>query len=173
MKNLNAFGVLLLVAVLMTACSKDDDSPDGGGDIVGSWDLIGLDYMGVNSIESGGQTTEIEFGGEGRDFNTLAVFKSDGTYTTTGSYVIDYVYEIAGMEIKQEVPVQDFAGSGTYTLDGDEITLTQIGSTEVQTHKIEVGSDEMKMLYNQTRVLNNAGVINTITIEGDYTFQRQ
>lgn len=106
-----------------TGCSKDTEK-----DIVGSWSLVSTT---VTETIQGQSHTETETPEEGE--SSIATFNEDHTYK------IVVTYRESG----------SFTTTGTYSLDGDKLTITLEGQ-EPQTGTVKIDGDDMTLTYTES-----------------------
>lgn len=175
MKKLNTLYLLSLLLLISTACEKEEGNLEVNSDnIAGEWEMSGFTYGGRSTQEAGGETYRSNFAGNGRDIAYQVTFNSDGTYTSSGSYTIDITYAFGGQEFSQAVTINDALGTGTYTLNGDEITITrdEDGESSVATI-VELTSESLFFELQQTRTNSGQGTTSTAIIDGDFRFRRK
>ncbi|MEM1324038.1 MAG: lipocalin family protein [Bacteroidota bacterium] len=170
-KNL-FFGLLILLSA--SACNSDDDSMTGNdSEIVGTWTMTAFSYTGNSSSTTFGQTTSTDFNGVGRDITMQLEFKSDGTYTSSGSYIIDLSFGIIGQSITVPITFQGFMGNGTYVVDGDQITATNSDNETGTSTIIKLEGDDLELASSQDETIIDQGSTVDYTIDGDFIFRRQ
>jgi hypothetical protein len=140
MKNhfkLCLFGILIFTAA---SCNKDED-PVINGSIVGQWRMTDIHSNdGVLETTIGGQTVNGTYSFHGTDYNTVTTFtENPNEFSSTGSYTSLTDFVIAG-QIEHDTSVVDaFAGTGTWSINGNK--LTQIFSGDTSTFDILELSD--------------------------------
>lgn len=142
MKNKFKIVLVLLVSLSFFACSTDDEgNTTSTGDLVGTWALTTFDYDGSITQTVQDQTTTVNFVGIGQNLDyTLTFSESPNEYVGAGSYDIELTTIFAGQSTTQVVPVENVFIEGTYSLDGN--TLTVDGQI-VDTSGLGVDSDVM------------------------------
>jgi major membrane immunogen (membrane-anchored lipoprotein) len=133
---LSLFGVFLMTALLLTACSSDDDSPDGGRSessaIVGEWACF-------------------DYGSNGRwMFMEMVNFKRNGTFTSVSYYVEGKNLDNDNATINN---IEKDKISGTYTVSNGVITLTADGDTwekeySIKSDRLIIYDDDGNMYYD-------------------------
>ncbi len=103
---------------------SSEDTNDNPPNIIGMWEVISIDADGTSSVEIAGQTIETEFIGEGIDLNyTVAFTEEPNEVTADGDYNIELTTTVAGQSITETIPGILFIDSGSWMIDGDQITI--------------------------------------------------
>lgn len=152
MKN---FKLLLLafLAVSIVSCKSDDDSDGGGGDtsgnLIGTWIGVDLDYSGSTTTTADGlPPITADFVGETTESDyTLTFSEEPNEVVSDGSYTIELTTTILG-ETQTNTEDLDFFLTGTWTRDGNTLTISAEGRTEEYT--IEELTDDSLILVSQT-----------------------
>ncbi|WP_421823703.1 lipocalin family protein [Flagellimonas oceanensis] len=110
---------LLLVAVLISSCSSDDGDGPVNVSIVGTWDIVELNF---------GESVDWDGDGTSSDnlLDEIECFAGTVTFTAEGEY------SSATTEINFEATETEFTitcggpvtASGTYSVDGNKLTAT-------------------------------------------------
>ncbi|WP_025741148.1 hypothetical protein [Aquimarina pacifica] len=134
-----SFILFLLSFSLFTACSDDDnaneqedDSSELTGTLTGDWNLTGLTASdGTLNTTVEGQAVSLSYTAIGKDFNTEVSFsESPNVVTSSGSFTTEVTFSFFGIEESQEVPGQEFAIVGTWSLEGDQLTILNTTTSE-------------------------------------------
>jgi len=172
MKVLNLV-LLLTLSLTFFSCSDDEATPSNSDGVTGTWMLTDLDYAGTSTTAAGGVPITSDFSGTlGPNPDATVVFSSDGTYTSQGSYVIQLTTDFGGQSINTDVSINGFAGSGTWSESGTELTATSQGETTNMTI-VEVSSNSLTLDWDRTETTTVQGSTNTQVIDGRYMFVRQ
>lgn len=84
MRKIAFLNTLFVLALLMTACSSDDDSSAASLEtIVGNWEIFEVRYQGTFSFGGFEETIDETFSTDSCDPTPIAVFSSDGTMVLT------------------------------------------------------------------------------------------
>lgn len=160
--------------MVFTGCEKTDTQLEINQDnLAGEWEMSGFTFGGRSTNEAGGETYRSNFAGSGRDITFKLRFNTDGTYTSSGSYTIDAVYAFGGQEFPQELTFDDALGSGTYDLNGDELTLARNDKGEIETASVvQLTSKVLIFELQQTRMDSGQGTTSTVVIDGDFQLLR-
>ncbi|UII76313.1 hypothetical protein LV716_00535 [Flagellimonas sp. HMM57] len=122
MKYLKLFFLSTLL-ISFISCSDDDETPQIDSDsLLGTWTMISLDAdtdldgnFSIIDIESSTNTV-------GENFDYDLTFTETG-YTVEGSYDLVTTGTTNGQPINDTTSITDVSESGTYTLDGNTITV--------------------------------------------------
>lgn len=126
-KITNSIILVLLVALLLPSCSKDEDGPDLSGDISGSWEYFQL------GRRNGSAESLVPYQHQQGCNKDNVVFSASGTITT-------FFYDL-GCEL--------FTDNGTYTRNGANLVITE--SSETRSLEIkELTSTTLKVYETYT-----------------------
>ncbi len=148
---------------------------DTAGNLVGTWNLISLNFVGTNVVTSDDGIESQEIQGIGSDFNYLFVFsESPNRYTITGSYDIQYSVTVNGEIITQNSDDISASSNGTWTKNGNTFTTIETNSGKVVNSTIEVLNDTTLKFINVVVEEDNAiaGQTAVRTITNEYVFER-
>jgi hypothetical protein len=164
--------LLLVAAVIMFSCGKDDDPQPTVDGLVGKWSISSLDYHGKTTTTVQGTTLASNFTGTGKDMNLTTTFtKNPNTVTSEGSYTIVLTTTTLGQTDTQEISLNEIVTSGTWELKGSTITVT--GSNGPQDATILEQTDStLKLKIEVSQSVTVQGVTSTTEIHGTYTFQK-
>ncbi len=150
--------ILMFMAVSLVNCGGDDDGGSSfdlsATNFVGTYSLVDIESNSERIIIDNGTTTVLS--SETSELNddvtvtSQVVFNSDGTYSFTGTYVIDYELTDSsgeGEEFSETVITND---SGTYTLDvvNEQIYLFIDGDISADPADIITFTEDRMVLYN-------------------------
>lgn len=170
--------VLALLFIAFVSCSGDDDDASvQTSDLTGEWNLQEMDYSGTSTVNFGGTTASTSYSGELISGGALVTFNDDNTWTSGGSYTIRLTTNMEGMTDVQDVPVSDFSGSGTYSVNGNKITTTQeeydleepftISPMGIEEATIsELTADRLVLTFDYAETTTMNGMEVEITMEG-------
>lgn len=132
---------ILFISVLFTACSSDDDNSSEAS-LVGSWTLVELNA-----------TSPIDFNNDGTAdrniMNEIPCYEGHASFTADGNYLVT-LSKLDSGEVNG-VLVIDCVGSlvdsGTYVLNGDQLTLNPI-NPEVESSITTIDLNNNTVKYN-------------------------
>ena len=149
---MNSIKKLLIAAIAtscmlsFSSCSDDDSTPAIGPtpnqlisskSLVGTWEMSGLTYRGRSTTTVGGNSTTAQFEGVGKDFTYVVQYNDNPkTYTTSGGYTVTLTSTINGSSFVQDAPVSNVISSGTWSLNGNELTSTDDNTMQSSTATI-------------------------------------
>lgn len=133
MKRISFVLMLLSGIFYMSACSNGDDEPAvAPPSIVGTW----LQTDGVYSPPYYGETDYFPSGVVCWD-DDLVVFKADGTF------------EINEGATKCDADDPQVYGVGTYTVNGNQITISELGEESVATFSVTATTLQVSFIFEE------------------------
>ncbi|MEM1357245.1 MAG: hypothetical protein AAGF89_03560 [Bacteroidota bacterium] len=120
------FFLLFMSLFLISSCGGDDDSPPiliTSEDIVGTWNLTGMDIDAKLSLTEMGQTESAPAVAFITNSSVMMTFNNDGTWSSTGMVLINTTYEESDMETTE---LANGIGSGTYTITNGMLSIAGI-----------------------------------------------
>ena len=125
---------VLFFAILFASCSSDDDNNSSEKTIVGAWTLTEAN-LAIPQDFNGDGTADRNFKNEVPCFVGTVSFTGEGTYSQTFSEVDPTTFECTGT----------IATTGTYSLDGDQLTTTNDDpDPETTTTTIDLNGNTLK-----------------------------
>lgn len=122
MKILKA-SMLLLAFIVLTSCSKDDDTPDPGVEqlqgIAGEWQLEEYYYTRTSTVSTEDSTFSSSYDAVATDLDVK--FKIDtesNIWSINGNYVLRLNIIEEGETVTREIVVKDLADTGSFNYDG-------------------------------------------------------
>lgn len=146
-KKIITISLACIFTLSFSSCTKDEDptpvitpTPNqliSSNSLVGSWIMSGLNYAGSSTTSVGGINTTTQFSAVGRDF-TYTVQYSDNpkTYTTFGGYTVAITSLLNGSTFTQDASIPNAIASGTWSLNGNELTVTDNSTNQSSTSTI-------------------------------------
>jgi hypothetical protein len=169
------FALVSLLFAALFSCSKNGDSAKPSKTLVGKWKMTSFTYTGTSTVVIDGQSASSPFSGTGKDIDASISFAQDNTYTSEGSYTIALTMGVGGQQIKEDMPIQGFMGSGTWKKDGNKVMITDDATGNNETCTIlQLDDKTLKMQWGGT--LSPANSYNTpvtLTVNGTYVFERE
>ncbi|MCF6306377.1 MAG: lipocalin family protein [Flavobacteriaceae bacterium] len=178
MKILKLLFLSLFVSFAISCSSSDDDNGDNGSgetdaELVDMWIGSAVNYSGTSVTETQGITLTADFVGVGYDIDfTFDFTENPNILTAEGSYSIELTTTIQGQSTTQNIEDLGFENSGTWSRDGNQISLTYDGTTDVATIT-ELTETTLILNIARVDVTDQGGVISTVTTDSYFTFTRQ
>lgn len=161
-------------AVILFACKEDSDpQPVSSQGLVGAWTATAIDYAGVSTTTVMGYSSSAEFYGKAKAMNLTVEFKeSPAVVTSSGDYTIELTTKTMGQTFTQDTSFSDFLSNGTWSVDGNTLTVVNGATTEKATIA-ELTADVLVVEFKTTRDLSNSGAVVKTTFGGTYRFKRK
>lgn len=158
----------------LASCSSDDsDGPSTSGDLLGVWIADDVNYSGSTVTEAQGQTLTADFVGEAYDVDfTLTITENPNNIVSDGSYSIELTTTVLGQSSTQDVTGIEFLETGTWSRDGNQLTITANGESSVGTIA-ELTDSTLVIEVDQVEDLSEQGISIESTINSVVTFTRQ
>jgi Lipocalin-like domain len=158
------------LALLAFSCKKDSDTDTDSSGIVGTWKLTEATCNNGTSTttDDDGVSVTSTFTSTGKNFASTVTFKSDGTYTSGGTYTAVLSLVFAGQTIVNEVNVPEFAGSGTWKIEGNKLIVTDANGKASTGDILENTAQKFRYKINIDQTTINSGF--TVTYTGTYNF---
>ena len=140
---------LFSLVVSLFSCSEKDDPKPAGDGLPGAWSMTGLEYSGTSTATfDGGGSIAATFTGVAKNIaHTVTFTENPNEVISEGSYTIVLTTNTEGIVTTNEVPITEIFMDGTWSRDGDILTITngsiiQEGTILKQTRtELEVESD--------------------------------
>ncbi len=191
MKNIFKSLLIVLVTVSFMSCSSDDDSSnnstnDTSAGLVGTWNLVGINYNGDITTEVAGQLFSVDLDGVGENLDFSLTFSDPDEFMGSGSFDIILTTTVSGGQtttgpISVDIPSTEgtWEQNGTMlTTDEDLLALGAVAPVDNEIAQpplvIEELTDTTLILtqeVNQERTID--GIIETTSIITEVTFTRQ
>ncbi len=156
LKLLCVFSLLVLVF----SCGKDDEPVAAKGDLEGDWTATAFNAT-IETSSAGVVLSNVKLIGTSFDYD----LNLDGSnFTTSGGYTATQELTSAGVNQTTEVDYTNISGDGTYTTDGDMMTvngsffelqangMSATTGGEAQTATYEINSDG-ELIFSQDETL--------------------
>ena len=115
---------LLIVGSMTMGCSNDDDANNSNGDLLGTWNLLTYDYDGESVTEFQGTSVVTDFVAEAQNIDATIEFNSNpNIIMSSGSFDIALVFSVLGQEQTQTIPVDDLGSEGTWSRNGNILSI--------------------------------------------------
>ncbi|MFK5983720.1 MAG: lipocalin family protein [Flavobacteriaceae bacterium] len=178
MKSFKFLFLSLFLSFAISCSSSDDDNGDTGSgevdaELVDMWIGSTVNYSGTSVTEIQGVSLTADFVGEGYDIDfTFNFTENPNILTAEGSYSIELTTTIQGQSTVQNIEDLGFENSGTWSRDGDELSLTYDGTTDVASIT-ELTATTLILNIFKVEVTEVNGATTTITTDSYFTFTRQ
>ncbi|TYP75906.1 lipocalin family protein [Aquimarina intermedia] len=124
--------ITLFLALTFISCSKDDgdsaSEPESSASLIaGDWDLTNFEIAdGKSTLSVQGQTSVTDYSSTGKNFASVITFSENpNTLVSSGSFDTVIEMSVDGVTtFTQVVPGEDYLVTGTWKLEGDELTIT-------------------------------------------------
>lgn len=157
----------IVLTTILFSCSKDNDPTPTVEDITGSWAATAIDYTGTTTVT--GSPIKIDFTGKGKDMDLAVTFnRNPATFSSKGDYTIALTSVVSGQSITQDYPFQGFFSNGTWTRDGNTITVTSAQGTQ-QATIVEQTATTLKINWDYVLAQGPS----TMDIHGTYAFKKK
>ena len=158
MKSGINFLVCALLLLTVVAC-KDDDDPAGPAELVGTWAMTDIhsengsleyDFLGTPI------TSDYEF--HGIDYNATTTFtENPNEFTSEGDYTFVITTDFFGQPFIDTINVPVFAGTGQWSINGNQMTQIFAGDTSVF-DILEFTNDKLRLREDLDVTYLDAGV---------------
>jgi len=152
MKNLKKFIVLFSVTLLFISCNNDEAVLQiENSQILGLWKLTELTEDGTTTTTAQGIDLSATFTAYGKNIDAEVNFtENPNKFVSSGSYTSVITTVVLGQQTVQEVPINDFIGTGDWEVNGNIITVTSNGE-ENSAEILELNESmlKLKFVYNQ------------------------
>lgn len=163
---------MLLVLLVSFGCEKEPTTQSNEENIVAKWNLVRVwsdNYKTTTTFD--GETTISTSTLEGKDISYNYDFKDDNTVIAGGSYTAVLTTTSQGTTIEQEVPGINYSGNGTWSIDGDKLTVQEDGKDPQTAKIISLTDSELKLAveFDISHTVQGATSTTTGTIHFEYT----
>jgi len=166
------YAFIMLLATSFFTCNNNEDNGNTDNLILGEWKVTEYVYDGTSTTVVQGIESTANFEGTAMDLDLSIQFSENpNEYSTSGDYSIELTTDIPGFPAV-EVPIEGFVGSGTWSMDGDELTLDPEGGDVAIVRIIELTNEVFRMEYDIDRTDVQQGATIIYNISGIYTFER-
>jgi len=173
MKNLKKIVVLFSATLLFTSCNSDDAVLQiDNSQILGTWKLIELEENGTTVTTTQGTSITATLSAFGKDIDAELTFtENPNKFVSLGSYVSVITTEVLGQQITQEVPINNFLGSGDWEINGNSMSVSTNGEEDMA-EIIELNESRLKLKYTTSEETTLQGTAIKIDITVFYTLTK-
>ena len=176
----------LSLLVFLSACGGDDEPALTEASIIGTWKAVSFTADVASTAEVFGTATTTTSSIEGSNFDYEVTF-DDTKFMTNGSYDISYSISVNGADFPvPDQEVRDISGDGTYSVDGNTMTINGAfyefeangidysALDEGQTVEYEInGNGELIITQDEEIKVNQGGVTSTTNIVSKSVWVKQ
>ncbi len=170
----------------LSSCGGDDEPTVTDDSIIGTWKAVSFDAEIETTTDFFGTETTILSSIEGSNLDYEVTF-DETTFMTNGSYDISYDVTFDGVEFPvPEQSVTDVSGDGTYSTDGNIITINgafyeleangvdYTALDEGQTAEFEInGNGELIITQDEEMETTQSGTTATVKVVSNSVWVRQ
>ncbi len=168
--NLEKVFLILVLGLFIISCSKDDTTQNTSTKVIGVWNCSSVDYTGTSVTKILGQSISADFIGEGYNIDfTFTLSEDPNVASTSGSHDIKLTTTTLGQTTVQNIEDIAFSYVGTWSIDGDKLTINREGETSVATI-VELTDTSLELNILEERTITNSGAIVTTTIDTSIKF---
>ena len=168
----------LVLALMLTACSGNDDSfdpedSDFNRDLLGTWIAVDVQFTYDVVTNFSGQDITSQAVGQGYDINFTIIFDDNPNETISdGSYSLEVTTTTLGQSEVENIENIMFLESGAWALDGDELIFAD--SSETGTVEIfELTAESLIIGITESINSSEAGFNFSSTSVSTVTFVKQ
>ncbi len=184
MYKLTNLTLAVLMTLLLAACGNDDETTPSS-DLEDTWTAISVDIDLDMTTEVAGQTviSDVVITGENLAYDLTL---DGGDFTTDGSYDMNVMATVSGVPQNSVDNYSDVTGAGTYSTDGDVITINGsfyeleyngidlYASNDEQSANYTINSDDQLVIsQNETSTSTTGGATTTVTISSTSVWERK
>ena len=166
---------LTVLTISIVSCGDDDDAGNdvgGSADLIGTWNAVSVNYTGTTVTEANGVSVQADFVGEGMNIDyTLNFTSNPNELTSDGSYDIELTTTILNETTTQTFTDIEFASTGEWLLDGDQMTVTSDGVTNIVT-VVELTATSLILNIVDVQTQTAGGTTITITTDSTLVYNR-
>lgn len=153
----------LALLVFFTACKKDDETDGGGDDLVRTWKVVEVSCTdGKTTTTDGTDVITATYTFTGKNITSTVVFKDDKTFSSTGSYTQVLKTTLQGQTFTSEITLNDFASTGTWSKQGNTLTIKDNMNQTQDAEIVELTSAKLRLKYLvSTTETDPSGLVST------------
>lgn len=156
--------LLVLPGALFFSCVTEEPQPTNETNIIGTWNVNSVDYSGTSVTKYLGLNYTVDYTGMGTNIDASFTFNEDKSFSGSGTYDAELTITSDGLTYDQTAEDLAFAEAGSWSVDGDKITLTSNDETSSATI-ISLTDTELELKLNEEQTQTINGSIVTITVE--------
>ena len=177
MKHLKKVAFLCTLSLLFISCSSDNSTLQiDGSQIVGTWNLTNIIVDGKTTSNVGGNEVVTTSTATGIEFNNvqLTFAENPNQINTTGSYTVETVTELNGVEVsrRQEVlTADDDFGQAIWSVNGNILTVSD-GTNPTEYEILEFTATSLKLRNVTDTEVEVQGNVSTINVTSNLTLSK-
>jgi len=173
MKNLKKLIFIFSVTLLFISCNDDESVLQiENSQILGTWNLTELTEDGTTTTSSQGFDISATFSAYGKNINAEVTFtENPNEFASSGSYISVLTTEILGQQTVQEVPINNFIGSGDWEINGNIMTSTANGE-ESTAEILELNESILKLKIIEEIETSFQGTVIKTKVTVNYTLTK-
>ncbi|MCB4808992.1 lipocalin family protein [Tamlana sp. 62-3] len=169
--------VVLFVVLSSFLWSCSGDSENGSNqdidDLVGTWVAQNIETTGTATFEVLDQNITAPITGEGYDVDfSLTFSENPNNYTTEGSFGLEISITYLFQTMSERIDDQEFLGSGTWSKDGNVLTIVENGETTVLTIS-ELTNTSLVLTAQETETITEDGITYESEFDLEVSFIKQ
>lgn len=158
--------LLAAFGLSMASCNKDNLSEDEEM-LLGKWTVTEVTYEGTSVTSVGGETSTVNYTGEGYDMNmTLEFSDNPKEFESSGNYSILLKFNNDGFEYEMPWVNAGFVSNGTWEIIGNKIIFEQNGETQ-EHNIISLTDNYLEVTANVQQVTATGGGTSTMNISAN------
>jgi len=169
--------LVLLLSITIFSCDSDDGTPiipvtDVSGDILGTWEMIDLNYTGSNTVTSQGQAIPTTYVGVGKNIdNSISFTENPNDLIAQGTYDIELTSTTFGQTTTQTETNLPLLPNSTWSKNGTNLILTSNGQDTPFTI-LELSGTTLKLQQDSDDTLTQQGITIVNSLSMVITFIR-
>lgn len=171
MKKLNKMKItvyFLFFSVVLVSCSDDDNTPTiPVYNIVGSWEMIDLNYTGNSTTTDQGQSTSTTYVGVGTNFDASISFtENPNILLGDGTYDIELTSTTSGVSETNTITGSTLLPSCTWSRNGASLIFVTEGQEDSSATILELSATNLKLQSDSDETFEYLGVtvVNSISV---------
>jgi len=168
--------LVLFLSITIFSCDSDDGAlvipaADVSGEILGTWEMIDLNYTGSNTVTTQGQAIPSTYVGVGENMNNSISFtENPNDLLAQGTYDIELTSTTYGQTTTQTQTDLPLLPNSTWSKNGTTLILTSNGEDTPFTI-LELSATTLKFQQDSDEIITQQGVTidNSLTLIVTFT----
>ncbi|KJD34542.1 hypothetical protein PK35_01780 [Tamlana nanhaiensis] len=160
---------------MLWSCSSDSENntEQDTNALIGTWVAQDITNTGTATFDILGETITAPIEGQGYDVDfTLSFSENPDNYTTEGSFGLEISVTYLFQTMTERIDNQEFLGNGTWSKQGNTITIVENGETTILTIK-ELTSTRLILTGHETEDITEDGITYTSEFDLEASFIKQ